>query len=212
MKIIIKDGENIKKCLIQVRDVNYLAERYELTTLRKALLGKNEDSKKEYEFIEVHNKDLARAIEQNPFIVNFTEMARYDDFTLSRLIFLTQTPVNDGKQRLDDQHKIEDLQDIITFNTGRLPYQIPVLFDDRITLINEDVTFGSTTIPNYYMLRANKKDLNLAEYLRTKVDSLFGILELDREMDSYSTVELEDSLLVKFKLKRKRLTKKRITA
>jgi hypothetical protein len=212
MKIIIKDGENIKKCLIQVRDVNYLAERYELTTLRKALLGKNEDSKKEYEFIEVHNKDLAGAIEQNPFIVNFTEMARYDDFTLSRLIFLTQTPVNDGKQRLDDQHKIEDLQDIITFNTGRLPYQIPVLFDDRITLINEDVTFGSTTIPNYYMLRANKKDLNLAEYLRTKVDSLFGILELDREMDSYSTVELEDSLLVKFKLKRKRLTKKRITA
>lgn len=212
MKIIVKDGENIKKCLIQVRDINYLAERYELTILRKALLGKNEGAKKEYEFVEVHNKDLAGAIEQNPYIVNFSEMAKYDDFTLSRLVLLTQIPGSTGKQRLDDQHKIEDLQDIITFTNGKLPYQIPVLFDDRITLVNEDVTFGSTTIPDYYMIRSNKKDLNLPEYLNAKVNSLFGILELDREMESFTTIELDDCLLVKFKLKRKLLGKKRITA
>ena len=212
MKIIVRDGNEIKKCLVQVRDIEYLSERFELAKLKKAVLGKEEGTKKGYEFVEIHNKELAGAILQNPFIVDFSEMAKHDSFTLSRIIFLTQTPINDGKQRLDDQKKIEDLQDIITFNTGKLPYQIPVLFDDKVTLINEDVTFGSCTVPNYFMIRSNKKGLDLAAYVREKIGSLFAVLDCDREMESYSTVEVDDAILIKFKLKRKSLLRKRVTA
>lgn len=206
MKIIIKDETGIKKCLIQLRDVDYMEKKYNARSIRKYLTMGIHSELKEESFIPVTNAHIAEVIEANPSIVDFSEMVRLDNLSISRMIVLAHTFGAKEKQQLDDEKKIIDLQDIMSFKNGTLNYQIPLLLDGKVMFNDGNVVFGSTTIPGYYMLKGNK-ETNLREYLELNSNSLFNTIESDKEMESYSVTELDNCLLVRFNTKKKRITK-----
>ena len=214
MKIIIRDEQGIKKCYAQLRDIEYLADRYGSMFFGSLLVKERRKGRKTGEdFVDITNLDVAKIIEMNPYIVDFSDMAKYDILTLSRMIILAQSPMSTGKQRMDEEHKVEDLQDLIMFNKGMLTYGIPVLYDENLLIDDGEVVFGSTTLPGYYMLRAHNKDLDLNKYLNDNLHSLFSLVSPEGEMKSHDVTKVDDSLLVHFVEKKKVLSNiiKRIT-
>ncbi len=214
MKIIIRDENELKRCFIQLKDVDYLVERFNSPKLGRLILGNNKFRHLgKYDFFEIKNRGVAQMIEENPYIVDFSEMVKYDGLTLSRLILLAQNPLSTNKKKLDEEHRVDDLQDIMSFNRGMLTYPIPILYDERIIYDNDEVVFGSTTLPNYYMLRPIQEDIDLNEYLAFHHQSLFESVLPEDEMASYQVTEIDGGLLVHFDVKNKVLSKirKRIT-
>jgi len=215
MKIIVRDEQGIKKCLVQVRDIKYLADRMNSPKFLRLALGSYVGKKLTGEdFIEINTIGIAKIIEECPYIVDFQEMAKYDDLTLSRMILLSRSPISlDEKKKMDEEHKVEDLVDLISFNKGMLTYPIPVLFDQKVLFDDGEVVFGSTTIPEHFMLKRNSEDVDLAEYFSQNAQSLFEQTGIEGEMKGYNTLPFSDSLLVQFDVKKKLLAKirKRIT-
>ena len=203
MKIIVRDETGIKKCLIQFRDVLYLEKRFNTRSIRKFISLSFEEKVNEESFVEVRNRDIAKAIEAIPYIVDFSEMAKYDCVTLSRLIVLANSQIANEKQKLDEEKKVEDLQDIISFNNGTLTYVIPVMFDGKSMTKNDDIVFGSTTLPGYYLLKSSDKDFDYNSYILENAHSLFECVCPDQELISFQTTKLNDGILIHFKGKRK---------
>ena len=213
MKIILRDEQGIKRCFVQVRDIAYLVQRYNSPKLGKMAFGDSYDHElRADDFFEVKNKGVAKIIDDIPYIVEFGEVVNYDALTLSRMIVLSQSFVASEKEKLDEENKVRDLQDVISFNKGMLTYPIPVLFDD-LAIDDGKVVFGSSTIPGYYMLKTYDESLDLDSYLESNAKDLFHSINADGEMASYEVTKLDNSLLVRFKEKNKLLAKirKRIT-
>jgi len=215
MKIIVRDEQGIRRCLVQVRDIKYLAEKLNSPKFLRLALGDAINPKiKGEDFIEINSVAIAKIIEENPYIVDFQEMAKYDDLTLSRMILLTRSPVSfDEAKKRDEEHKVEDLVDLISFNKGMLTYSIPVIFDQKVLSDNGEVIFGSTTIPDHFMLKRCSEDIDLPTYFSQNAQALFEQTGIEGEMVDYKTLELSGSLIVYFNVKKKLLSKirKRIT-
>ena len=214
MKIIIRDEQGIKRCFVQMRDLEYLADRFGSVFFGGLVARKNrQENHKMEDFTEITNVDVAKVIDRNPYIVDFSEFAKYDALTLSRLIILAHSPMATGKQRMDDEHKVEDLQDLISFKRGMLTYGIPVLYDEDLLFEDGEVVFGSTTLPGYYLLRSSNEDLDLNSYLNENLHALFSLVNPDGEMKNHEVTKLDDGLLVHFVEKKKILSqiRKRIT-
>jgi len=214
MKIIIRNEQGIKRCYIQLRDVDYLVERYNSPKLGKMALGNAAfRNLRADDFFEVKNKGVAKIIEDNPYIVEFGEVVNYDVLTLSRMILLSQVPTVSEKDKFDQDHKVEDLQDIISFNKGMLTYPIPVLFDEELLVDDGEVIFGSTTFPNQYMIKSTNPELDLVDYFLDNINDLFLEVFPGEEMKDYSLMKLDDALLIHFVPKRSlfKSLKKRIT-
>ena len=213
MKIILRDEQGIKRCFVQVRDVEYLVQKYNSPKLGKMALGNaSYRDLRADEFFEVKNMGVAKIIDDIPYIVEFGEVVNYDALTLSRMIVLSQSLITSEKEKLDEENKVRDLQDVMSFNKGMLTYPIPVLYDELI-IDDGEVVFGSSTIPGYYMLKSYDEDLDLGSYLETNASNLFHSINEDGEMASYEVTKLDNALLVHFKEKNKLLAKirKRIT-
>ncbi len=142
MKIIVRNEQGIKRCFCQMRDIDYLCTRFTSERFRRLALGNyifKVDQLGEDDFIEVKNRAVQKMIDENPYIVDFSEVNMYDGFTLARMIVLSSSLMPNEKQRLDDEHKVLDLQDIISFNKGMLTYPIPILFDEKIKIDDGEV-------------------------------------------------------------------------
>ena len=214
MKIIIRDEQGIKRCFVQMRDLEYLADRYGSVFFGGLVARKNRREKHSpEEFTEITNIDIANIIDRNPYIVDFSDNARWDLLTLSRMVILTQSPMSIGKRRMDEQHKVEDLQDLMNFKRGMLTYGIPIFYDENILFEDGEVFFGSTTLPGYYMIRSENKDLDLNAYLNDNLQELFSLVNPEGELKNFEVTKLDDSLLVHFVEKKKVLSNiiKRIT-
>lgn len=206
MKIIIKDETGIKKCLIQLRDVDYMEKKYNAKSIRKYLTMGIHSELKEESFIPVVNAHIAQVIEADPNIVDFSEIVKLDTLSISRLIVLAHSFGATKKQQLDEEKKTIDLQDIMSFKNGTLDYKIPLMLDGKVMNKDGEIVFGSTTIPGCYVLKGNKHS-NLREYLELNSNALYSLIGLDKEMESYSVTELDNCLLVHFNTKKKRITK-----
>lgn len=207
MKIIIRDEQGLMRCFAQVRDAKYLAQRYDSKKFLNLALGNAAyRNLKDDDFYEVKNRAVAQIILENPYIVDFSEMVKCDGLTLNRIILLSQSPISYGKQKMDEQHKVEDLLDILNFNRGMLTYPIPVYYDGNIMMDNGEVVFGSTTIPGFYMLRSYNEELDLNEYLELNSGSLYERVNPEGEMVSYEVTKVNNGLLVHFKEKNKILS------
>lgn len=202
MKIIIRDGQMIKKCLIQVKDVLYLIERFNVPKL-KTLLLKNRKDLKAVDFINVTDERIARIIEENEYIVDFTSMSNYDSFTLSRLILLGHNPIIN---KLDEENRVMDLQSIISFKNGELDYSIPVTLTKHL-YEDSEVVFGPSTFANYYLLDSKEEGLDIESYLDQHASSLYSLINSDQELDSFDVIKVQKGILVHFKEKKKRLFK-----
>lgn len=204
MKIIVRDEQGIKKCFIQVRDVKYLVERFESPRLERLILGNNvlRDLKAD-DFFEVKNKGVIEIIDDNPYIVDFSDFVKYDGLTLSRIILLSQSFLPDEKKKLDEQHKVEDLLDVMNFKRGMLTYSIPIMYDEKTLFDNGEVVFGSTTMPGYFMLRSYDESVDLSDYLVNNLNQLYSIVNPEGEFTSYDVTPLDGSLLVRFTEKKK---------
>lgn len=212
MKIVVRNEQEIIRCFAQLRDIEYLGERYNSHLFGNlAVREHNKGHKDPYEFLEIKNKNIAKIIDRHPYIVDFSEMVKYNNLTLSRLILLSHSFLPNEKAKMDEEHKTDDLVDIISFKKGMLTYPIPVFFDEKTLWDNGEVVFGSTTIPGYYMLRSYNKDMNLREYFEANAQELFKAVKGDKEMDSYDITPVGKDILVHFKEKKKSLFKKRIT-
>ena len=183
MKIIVRDEQGIKKCLVQVRDIKYLADRMNSPKFLRLALGSYVGKKLTGEdFIEINTIGIAKIIEECSYIVDFQEMAKYDDLTLSRMILLSRSPISlDEKKKMDEEHKVEDLVDLISFNKGMLTYPIPVLFDQKVLSDDGEVVFGSTTIPEHFMLKRNSDNIDLVDYFVSNANALFEQTGLDEK-------------------------------
>lgn len=212
MKIIVRDNKGIKKCLIQYRDVKYLGLRFDTPKIVDFLLRDIDVSKlKDSDFIEVKNAEVARIIDENQNIVDFGECVKYDNLTLSRLIILAHGFYPSEKEKLDEERKVEDMQDIISLKNGTLTYQIPVLYSPIDVLADGKVVFGNSTIPGYYVLKSNDQDFDLTAFLEENVRKLFEMVKPEEELDHYGVSKVDDCLLVYFKGNKKLRNEKRIT-
>ena len=202
MKIIIKRNGETKKCFAQVRDINYLASRFNVDKLNRYVLGNSKP--KGTDFVEIKDPRLAKVIEENQNIVDVGEMAGLDDFTLGRIILLAHSYFD--KESADETHRVRDLQDIMSFNQGKLDYQVPVMLQDTI-FENEDMVLGSSTIPGYYILRSLNGSLDLDNYLALNLKPLFWMIYPEEEMESYNIIRMDDCLLIHFNVMKKHFGK-----
>ena len=212
MKIVVRNEQEITRCFAQLRDIEYLGERYNSHLFGNLAVREHKNGHTNpYEFLEIKNESVAKIIDRHHYIVDFSDMVKYDTLTLSRLILLSHSFLPDEKTKMDEEHKTDDLVDIISFKKGMLTYPIPVFFDEKDLLDNGEVVFGSTTIPGYYMLRSYNNEMDLREYFEANAQELFKAVRGDKEMVSYDITPLGKELLVHFKEKKKSLFKKRIT-
>lgn len=209
MKIIIRDANGgIKRCFAQVRDVDYLAKRFNSIRFKKlALDNASYRDLKNDDFFEVRNLGVAQIIEENPFIVDFCDLVNFDVLSLTRMIILAQSAFPSEKRKLDEDKKVDDLLDLINFKKGMLTYQMPVFFDEKKLIQDGDIVFGSTTLPDYYMLRSSNPDVNLLSYLEKNSQALFDCLDIEEDMESYDTIEVGKDVLVRFKVKKNLISK-----
>ena len=202
MKIIIRNENGIKKCFVQVRDINYLAERFNVGRLNRYVLGDRKPE--ETEFVEIKDMKLAKVIEGCQSIVDFEEMAKLDDFSLGRIILLAHSYL--GKESRDEEQRVRDLQDIMSFKQGKLGYQIPVILRE-VVFENEDMVLGSSTLPGYHILKSINGSLDLDNYLALNLKPLFWMIYPEDEMESYNIIKMNDCLLIHFDVKKKHLSK-----
>ena len=213
MKIIVRDEHGIKRCFCQMRDIDYLSTRFTSERFRQFALGNYIfRDLKEDDFFEVKNRAVKKIIEEDQYIVDFGEINKYDNLTLSRMILLSQVPLPTEREKLGIDHKILDLQDIISFNRGMLTYPIPVLFDEKMKFEDGDVVFGSTTLSDHFMLRTNNQDIDLIDYFMENCNSLFALAYPEGEMKSYNIKKVNNDLIIYFEVKKRlfKSLKKRI--
>lgn len=208
MKIIIRNEQGIVSCYVQLRDIEYLGERYHSQFFLNYAVREHNKGRKKDDFIKINNR-IGKIIEEYPYIVDFTDMSKLDVGSLSRTIILSQSFLPDVKTKADEGHKVEDLVDLISFKRGMLTYPIPVFLDEKQLFYDGEVIFGSTTFPEYYMLRTDNREINLSDYLSSNAQKLFGQIQPDDEMASYEEFKVDNDLLVHFKVKKKLFSKLR---
>ena len=207
MKIIVRNEEGIHKVYVQLRDIEYIGERHRSHYFSNYAIRQHNKGIKSDDFICVGNTGLAKLIVEYPYIVDFSEVVQLDSGAISRMIVLSHQFLPTPNQKADEEHKIEDLIDIINFKKGMLTYPIPVFYDNNILFDNGEVVFGSTTLPGYYMLRSYDKSMDLKAYLNENVQSLFSQVLPDKEMASFEALPVDGDIIVKFKTKNKLFSK-----
>ncbi len=208
MKIIIRNEQGIASCYVQLRDIEYLGERHHSQFFLNYAVRERNKGKKADDFIKIDNR-IAKIIDEYPYIVDFSDMSKLDIGSLSRMIVLSQSFLPDAKTKADEEHKVEDLVDLISFKRGMLTYPIPVFLDEKQLFYDGEVIFGSTTFPEYYMLRTDNREINLSEYLSSNAQRLFEEIQPGNEMASYEEFRVDNDLLVHFKTKKKLFSKLR---
>ncbi len=203
MKIIVRDEKGIKRCFAQVRDIDYLAKRCNSTKFRRLALGNAifRDLKPET-FVDIKNMGVAEIIEENPYIVDFSEFSKYDALTLSRIIVASRSFFPDDRRKMDEEHKTEDLVDLISLKNNMLVYPIPILYDEKQLVDDGEVVFGSTTLPGCYLLRSTNPEIDLIDYFEKNAQALFESINPEEKMASYEIIKTDNDVFVRFKVKR----------
>ncbi len=202
MKIVIKKDDNDTKCLAQLRDIKYLAQRYNSDFFEDFYEAEKLKGLADEDFIELINKKVKDIVLNSPFIVDFTEYAKCDLRTLSRLIVLSINSLN-GPNHDDDEHRRADLLDICDFKKGILPYRIPVAFDNRVSMDLGPVHFGTSTIPGYYMLKKKDINIDLMNFLFNNYYLLHSFVDDKGVCVGFESVKVGDELIFKFTTKTK---------
>ena len=202
MKIVIKKDENETRCLVQLRDIKYIAQRYDSNYFEDFYMSEMAKGHKDHDFIEITNQKVKDLVIKCPFIIDFTDFVRLDPFSLSRIMVLSNTSANERDQA-DNEHKIRDLQDILEFKKGSLGYRIPVAFDNKVYLDLGPVYFGTTTIPGYYMLKKKNINANLMDFLYNYYYLLYTFVDDKNTCDGFESFRVGEEVVFKFNTKTK---------
>ena len=202
MKIVFKNENNETKCLAQIRDFKYLAIRFDSKFFLTRYNSMRAHGQKDEDFVEITNEKTREIILNCSYIVDFSEFAKLDLVSLSRFVVLSSGSTG-PKDRLDNDHRRVDLQDIADFKNGLLPYRIPVTFDNNVFMDMGPVYFGSSTIPGYYMLRKKDVSVDLMNFLYTNYYLLYANLDAKDVCTGFDSVKVGDDVLFKFKTRTK---------
>ena len=197
MKIVFTNEDGSTRCLTQVRDYKYLAVRFNSDAFLAMYNSTRAHGHTDDDFVDVTNEKVKEIILNSPYIVDFTDIAKLDLTTLSRLIVVSARSMSEN-DRLDFDHKRDDILDIMEFKKGILPYQIPVGFDNKVYMDMGPVYFGSSTIPGYFLLKKKDINVNLMEFLANNHTLLHALLERKDICVGFDSVKVGDQLLFKF--------------
>ena len=202
MKIII-DEKGKRTCYAQVRDLYYLAARFKSSSFENLYEGFINEGRAETDFVLLEDPKVVELVDFNPFIINFSEFVGYSQNALIRLAALTAGPVL-HTDTTDNQHKRNDIFDIMDFKKGQLQYEIPVVFDKKKFIDFGKMELGSTNHPGFYLLRRKDPEVNLEEVINKDYRVLFETLGLEGYCDGVYMFNVGEDIVFKFRTKHKK--------
>ena len=202
MKIIIEE-KNRKSCYAQVRDLYYLAARFKSSSFENLYETYINQGLTEKEFVYLDDPKVVELIDFNPFIINFSQYVSQSNGALIRLAALTTGPVI-HTDTLDNQHKRDDIFDIIEFKKGELDYQIPVVYDKKKYIDLGRMILGSTNHPGFFMLRRKDPEVNIEDVVNRDYRVLFETLGLEGDCDGVYMFNVGEDIVFKFRTKKKK--------
>lgn len=148
MKVVVND-----KIYVQVRDIIFLARLYKNKVLMNYYLSLINQGFGDNDFVKANNKLLNKLLASD-IIIDFNECKDYSDYHLSSLI-ITLTLTSNGISEVLE-HKIDDLRDMISLKRNELGYSIPLIPDDKINEVYDDLNgcFKSTIFSDYYVIES----------------------------------------------------------
>lgn len=162
MKIIVRK-KNETVCYVQLRDLVYLASG-KRNSFRELSCKYIEEGKIMSDFVRVSDKTMIDIIENLEDIVDINDYKSYSIDSLSHLLVSKHLFCSDGDKRRVD-HQTMDIQDIISYRKGELPYAIPLVADDRLNVNINGYMVMSTNCDNKFIIQSQddvNQDLEMA--------------------------------------------------
>jgi len=206
MRIIIRKDDQVDKCYVQLRDIKFLSTKYKSIALKNLYLKYLDLGTKDEDFIKMTEPRLIEIFTKANTIVDLDDYVNLDPLVLARTIYASSFSLSTDKLRRENEHRNQDIADIYHFLTGDLTYPIPIMYDNKYLIENEDksITLGSTIIPDYYIINGiNKDNSELISYLEDNLEDIITNNYPDEEVN-YKVQKLNDNILVIFNHQKKK--------
>lgn len=197
MKVIVrKKDETI--CYVQLRDLVYLASG-KRNSFRELSCKYIEEGKIMTDFVRVSDKAMIDIIENLEDIVDIDDYKTYSIESLSHLLVSKHLFSSPNSQRRVE-HQTTDIQDLISYKRGELPYAMPLIADDRLEKNINGYMVRSTNCDNKFIVKCDKGfdfEFELVIDILKKLALDNNLLKSDVEY-SYRVVDVDGCQVITF--------------
>ena len=197
MKVIVhKKNETI--CYVQLRDLVYLASG-KRNSFRDLSCKYIEEGKIMTDFVRVSDKAMIDIIENLEDIIDIEDYKAYSIDSLSHLLVSKHLfSVPNAQRRVE--HQTDDIQDLILYKKGELPYAMPLIADDRLVRNINGYMVSSTNCDNKFIVKCDQgfaDDFILVIDILKKLALDNNLLKSDVEY-SYRVVDVDGCQVITF--------------